>query len=161
MKTVTCTKCPKKFTKPNTASADQALRMHVGRVHSRNIAPPNAHDGIVHLHGRNGKHPRSKLSREQASSIVGFIQTNRDRYPNKQACFNAALDELGLADRLNKTSTSTARYFAKAESAGPAKRKYTKRQNQPVAHEVRVNFCPACGCNIHAVATGMATALLK
>ena len=111
MKTVTCTKCPKKFTKPNTASADQALRMHVGRVHSRNIAPPNAHDGIVHLHGRNGKHPRSKLSREQASSIVGFIQTNRDRYPNKQACFNAALDELGLADRLNKTSTSTARYF--------------------------------------------------
>lgn len=160
MKTVTCTKCPKSFTKPNSASAEQALRIHVGRVHNRNSAPPNAHDDIIHLRGGNGKQPRSKLAKDEAESIVGFIQTNRDRYPNKQACFNAALDELGLADRLNKTSTSTARYFAKAESVLPVKRKYNKRQ-KPVEHHVHVNFCPNCGCNIHAVAMGMATALVE
>lgn len=41
-----------------------------------------------------------------------------------------------------------------------APRKYTRRQVEPVTHEVCVNFCPNCGCNIHAVATGMAMAKL-
>jgi len=36
------------------------------------------------------------------------------------------------------------------------KRKYTRRQK--VEQHVHVNFCPNCGCNIHAVATGIAMA---
>lgn len=159
MKTVTCTKCPKTFTKPNGLAAEQALRMHTARVHTRTLIAPNQHTGVVRLSGNGGR--KSKLSTEEIGSIIGFIQNRRDRFPSKQACFTAALEHAGVEGKIRNNSVAVQRYFTKAESAAPAKRKYTKRPHKPVQHDIHVNFCPNCGCNIHAVAVGMATALVE
>lgn len=156
---VTCTKCPKTFTKPDRLTAEQALRMHVARVHDRTLVAPHEHSGVVHLR-KNGKTPRSKLAPEEVEGIVGFIQNRRDRFPSKQACFTAALEHVGVSDKIVNNSVAVQRYFEKANAAAPAKRKYTKRQ-KPVQHDIHVNFCPNCGCNIHAVAMGIASALLE
>lgn len=158
---VTCTKCPKTFDKPNRLAADQALRMHVARVHDRTLVAPHEHSGVVRLNG--GR--KGKLSAEEVGSIVGFIQSRRDRFPSKQACFTAALEHAGVENKIRNNSVAVQRYFSKAENSRPAaeapvKRKYTKRQ-KPVQHDIHVNFCPNCGCNIHAVAVGMATALVE
>lgn len=160
MKTVACTKCERSFTKPNALAAEQALRMHTARVHDRTLIAPNQHSGVVHLR-KNGKTPRSKLSPDEVQNIVGFIQTRRERFPSKQACFTAALEHAGVADKIVNNSVAVQRYFDKAEEAAPVKRKYTKRQQKPVQHDIHVNFCPNCGCNIHAVAMGIASALLE
>jgi len=49
---------------------------------------------------------------------------------------------------------------ARKHSNGPlstnAKRKYNKKPKHAV---VAVNFCPNCGCNLHAVAVGLAMSL--
>lgn len=39
MHTEKCPECSKSFTKPTKAQADQAVRMHVGRAHKKNIQP--------------------------------------------------------------------------------------------------------------------------
>lgn len=75
MKTATCKKCKRVFSKPTQTSADQALRMHMMVKHTRRTKKPVLH------------------------------------------------------------------------------RKSKKR-----AVEVMVNFCPNCGCNLHAVAMGIAMA---
>lgn len=175
MKTVTCTKCPKKFTKPTIMAARQALRMHEGRVHAQNIKPPNTvHSGILHrrngnLHavpvlvGASGKgHNRSHLSVDETTALVGFIQKEHKKYPTRQACFDAALAHVGIENKIKNSSGATARYFAKAlngeQPGAPVKRKYTRRAQPVVKQEIKVNFCPNCGCDIHAVATGIAMA---
>lgn len=48
MHTAKCDQCDKKFTKSNKRDATQALRMHVGRIHSRTIQGPNNGGGVVH-----------------------------------------------------------------------------------------------------------------
>lgn len=174
MKTVKCKQCPKSFTKASQAKAEQALRMHVGRTHSKNISPPNTHSGILHrrngnlhavpvLAGAHGKsHNRSHLSVDETANLIGFIQKEHKNFPTRQACFDAALAHVGIENKIKNSSGATARYFAKALNGqppgAPAKRKYTRRAQQVVRQEIQVNFCPNCGCNIHAVATGIAMA---
>lgn len=171
MKTVQCSKCEKKFTKPTTLLAEAALRMHVGRKHTRNIIANHEHTGVVRQTGnghtvavmdRPEKHPRSHITHAEADSLIGFIRDRQGEFPNKTACFRAALEANGLAGRLSDNSTAVSRYFAKAESSAPAqKRKYTRRQQQqPVIQNIHINFCPNCGCNVHAVATAIAHANL-
>jgi hypothetical protein len=124
-------------------------------------------------------HAKSKLTETEVRRILEFINANRKTYANNQACFGAALAATGCAGKLINNSGATARYFSKAEAyarqAAPApavesveeeqeqpaaRRKYTKQPKQEEAHEVRVNYCPQCGCNIHKVAMGMAMAHL-
>jgi len=107
------------------------------------------------------KNYRSLLTNAEVSQVIEFIRQRQGEYPTKLACFREALKSVGAEKRMLISSGAATRYFQKA-GASPelAKRKYTRRQAQPVAHEVHVNFCPNCGCNIHAVATGMAMAKL-
>lgn len=167
MPTVTCKHrgCDATFKHPTQERAQQALRMHEGRVHSGNIRPTfqngrgDGHPTI--LRGSLKPHPRSLLAPNEVEAVVGFIRTRKDEYPTKTACFHAALEETGVAGKIVENSVAVQRYFKKAEldngQEPKPKRKYTRRQ-QPAAHQVHVNFCPNCGCNLHAVATGMAMA---
>jgi len=96
--TVKCTQCPKEFSHPTEEKAQQAMRMHVGRMHKGNIKTGHEHSGVLRQ-GRNGK-----------------------------------LTALGN---------------------GKVTRTYRRK---PVVQQVAVNFCPCCGTDLHAVATGMAMA---
>lgn len=145
--------------------------MHVGRTHERIIAPPNTQSGRALLlqSADDKKHFRSILTNAEVEAVLTFLNTRRNEFPSKLACFRASLEAIGADKRMIISSGAATRYFQKADAlskngaavpAVPAKRKYTRRPAQPVAHEVHVNFCPNCGCNIHAVATGMAMAKL-
>lgn len=143
--------------------------MHIGRTHEHSIAPPNTTNGkalILDAVETDKKHYRSLLTNAEVGQVLDFINTRRNEYPTKMACFREALKSVGAEKRMIVSSGAATRYFQKAEQAAPAaekapaKRKYTRRPVQAVAHEVHVNFCPNCGCNIHAVATGMAMAKL-
>lgn len=143
--------------------------MHIGRTHERNIAPPNTQNGraLILESTDDKKHFRSILTNAEVAKVIEFLNTRRNEFPSKLACFRASLEAIGADKRMIISSGAATRYFQKADKLAsngeeaPAKRKYTRRQSQPVAHEVHVNFCPNCGCNIHAVATGMAMAQLK
>lgn len=165
MKTASCTKCDRTFTKSTQMLADQALRMHVGRKHDRNIVADHEHSGVVRQR-RNGSlvavaASRNHLTDEEKNAVVGFIRDRKNDYPTKQACFSAALEAAGARDKITSNSTAVMRYFQKADSDKPT-RTYTRRQKQqtPVEHHVHINFCPNCGCNIHQIATGIAMAQL-
>lgn len=111
------------------------------------------------------KHHRSTLTAGEVAQVVEFINTRRNEFPSKLSCFREAVKSVGAEKRLIVSSGAAIRYFKKAEQAAsgdaPVKRKYTRRQAEPVTHEIHVNFCPNCGCNIHAVATGMAMAKIS
>jgi len=112
------------------------------------------------LKNNNIEYSQRCLSNAETDKIVAFINERRTKFPTKLACFQAALEHIGATKRISATSSTVTRYFDKADKRNsadvPAKRKYTRRQIQPESREVRVNFCPNCGCNIHAVATGLA-----
>lgn len=167
MKTASCTKCDKTFKKPTQMQADQALRMHVGRKHSRTIIANHEHSGVLRQRS-NGElvevGSRSHLSGEEAGALVGFIRDQHRSFATRQACFTAALEATGTKGKIKDNSGAVARYFEKALSSTPEdrpKRKYTRRQQEPVVQQIQMNFCPNCGCNIHAVAVGIAHATLK
>ena len=134
--TVTCSQCPKQFTHPTKAKAAQALLMHVGRMHKRNILKLSQTSGILRQRGNGAlvavgepKHPRSHLSGEQTDSIVSFIRQNQSRFSNKTACFNEALEAAGATGQIISNSTAVHRYFAKAlapSTTGEVNRKYTR-----------------------------------
>ena len=119
------------------------------------LKPKTEHSGVVRLQPAT----RVRLAPEESGALVEFIRTNRGRFPTKMACFSEALKSTGIAGKIKPSSTAVDRYFHKAD-ADPSlprqKRKYTRRQ--PAATEVHVNFCPHCGCNLQAVATGIAMA---
>ena len=175
--TVKCKQCPKTFSHPTQQKADQALAMHVGRKHKKNIINAHRHSGVLRQH-RNGdlsavpavatKGRRSYLTSEQSGGIVSFIHANKAKYTNKTECVKAALASVGATGQIKVNSTAVHRYYKKAESPdpnfnglelAPARRPYTRRvQPKPVKAEVQINFCPCCGFNMHALATGMALA---
>lgn len=156
--------CDRHFTKKNKATAQAAIKMHIDRVHTGRIKTPtgprngDAHTGIVTLK----HHAHNRLSPEQMGGVLDFIRSRRTEFSTKTACFTAALESAGAAGRIQANSTAVDRYFKRADGQpmkpSAAKRRYTKQQKQQ--HDIRVNFCPNCGCNIHAVATGMAAALV-
>lgn len=122
------------------------------------------HSGVVRqqpngeLKAVQGTKPR--LAPEESGALVEFIRLNRERFPTKAACFSAALESTGIAGKIKSSSTAVDRYFHKAETdpgLPRQKRKYVRRQ--PAATQVHVNFCPHCGCNLQAVAMGLAMAL--
>jgi len=170
MKTASCTKCPKKFHKPTQTLADQALRMHIGRKHDKSIVANGEHgdhSGVLRQRG-NGQlvavgakaHGRSHLTSGESEAIVSFIRERHTQYDNKTACFNAALEAAGVAGKIISNSTAVSRYFAKATASAKIpgeKRKYTKRV-KPTVQQITVKFCPCCGTNMEAVATGLAMA---
>ena len=162
--TVTCSQCPKQFTHPTKAKAAQALLMHVGRMHKRNILKLSQTSGILRQRA-NGDlvsvGTRSNLTQEEAGNLVGFIREKRNQFDTKAACFAAALTAAGATGKITNNSTAVNRYFAKAGAmAALPKRAYTRKEKQPVVREVHVNFCPNCGCNMQAVATGIAMATI-
>lgn len=171
MKTVKCSKCTKTFTKPTVMLAEAALRMHVGRKHTRNIIANHEHSGVVRRRANGDvvavavadkSHPRSRLSGDEVSNLVGFLRDRQGEFQNKTACFRAALEATGLSGKIKDNSTSVKRYFERAENGEGTrpKRKYTRRQQMPVIQDIHINFCPNCGCNVHAVATAIAQANL-
>lgn len=167
--TTECKQCDRTFTKPSKARAEQALRTHVARSHK--TEPETS--GVLRQRGNGSlvavgahKHPRSHLSGEQTDAIVSFIRQNQTQFSNKTACFNKALEAAGATGQIISNSTAVHRYFAKAKAPtatgdAPVKRKYTRKEKQPVTREVHVNYCPNCGCNMQAVATGIAMATLR
>jgi len=160
--TVTCSQCPKQFTHPTKAKAAQALLMHVGRMHKRNILKLSQTSGILRQRA-NGDlvsvGTRSNLTQEEASNLVGFIREKRSQFGTKAECFAAALAAAGATDKITNNSTAVNRYFAKAGVVADApKRTYTRKQTSAAPQHVHVNFCPNCGCNMQAVATGIAMA---
>jgi len=172
MPTVTCTHqgCHAAFTKSSKARAEQALRVHVGRTHKRNINPMNAintqktDDGRALLDPSAKRNFRSLLTNAEVTQVVEFIRQRRGEFTSKLTCFRAALKSVGHEKSMKVNSGAALRYFQKAAEGTnevQTTRKYTRRTVQPVAHEVRVNYCPNCGCNIHAVATGMVMAKIS
>jgi hypothetical protein len=156
MPTVTCPKCDKKFSKTTLQRAEQALRMHVGRSHSGSIArahplglpAPAAEEQPVSGSGR-------RMSPKQASKVIAFIRKHSAKFNNRTDCFRAALRRAHMMN-FGSSYANVERYFDKAGIGADG-------NNEPKAraqtHEIRVDFCPACGCNLRAVATGMAMAL--
>ena len=168
--TAECTQCSKSFTHPTKQKAEQALAMHIGRKHKNNIVKTNEHTGVLRQQANgdlvvaappvsSGRRGRSYLTGEQSDSIVSFIRTNKTQYANKSACLTAALESVGAGGKIIVNSTAVNRYFKKASGGAGSKRIYTRRvQPQPVKAEVQINFCPCCGFNMQALATGMALA---
>ena len=138
--------------------AEQALRMHDGRVHAGIIRSAGQRNG----NGAGKKAHRSHLTEVEVEAILAFIRDNRLKFSTKSACFAAALEAAGAAGKILPNSTAVNRYFAKAVAveAMPVtlKRKYTRRAPAPAEQHIHVNFCPNCGCNMQAVATGIAMA---
>lgn len=167
--TASCTQCDKSFTHSSKAKAAQALAMHIGRKHNNNITTHREHSGVLRQR-TNGdlvavKHTRSKLKGEEVGTILTFIRNRQSEFSNKTACFKAALESAGATGKVTPSSTAVNRYYAKAAKAkdtglevAPLKRKYTKRTEQPKVAHVTVKFCPCCGTNMEAVATGIAMA---
>ena len=165
--TASCTQCPKSFTHSSKAKAAQALAMHIGRKHKRNIVASHEHTGVLrHANGVLSavKHPRSNLKGEEVGTILTFIRNRQSEFPNKTACMKAALEAAGATGKITPSSTAVNRYYTKAAETkdtgevAPLKRKYTKRTEQPKVAHVTVKFCPCCGTNMEAVATGIAMA---
>jgi len=157
--TATCShsECDKTFTSAVSQDrADLALRMHVGRKHSRAIVRA-AETGNGKL--TCSKH-RSKLSSEDVGKLVDYIRDHAHEYDSKVAVVRAAVANSGIEGHLKVSSTTTDRYYRKAMDQAPEpKRKYARRAPpKTVEQHVSINFCPQCGCNIHAIATGMALA---
>ena len=160
MKTLTCKQCSKQFTHETQAQVDQALRMHVARSHSRTLLSPNERSS------KSGN--RSALDTEQKDFLLNFIRERHKEFQTKTECFTQALEAAGVPEALKASSTNVQRYFQQAYAqvqSSPAKilkkRPYTRRaalNPAPLTQEVQINFCPQCGCNIHAIARGMVLA---
>lgn len=100
MTTIRCNRCGKTFEAANGARAEQALRMHVARVHDRTMRTPTKTD---------------LLKKAQREARLQYSRHYRKHGPKRKGA----------------TGTGV---------------------------EVHVNFCPNCGCNLTAVATGLALA---
>lgn len=113
----------------------------------------------VSSNGNTKASARSKLTVQEVENLLTFIRTHRKEYSNKTEGFKAALQATGLSAKILASSTAVHRYYAKAGLSEEIKlkRKYTRRQPGAAA-EVHVNFCPNCGCNMQAVAMGIAMA---
>lgn len=151
--------------------------MHVGRKHSRNILANHEHSGVLRQRGSKlvavKKHTdgRSRLTEDECNTVLTFINKNQDSFDTKSACFKAALESAGATGKIKDNSVAVNRYFKMAKTIKPKVQKsvsapkptvqkrgsYAKKV-KPVVQEVRINFCPDCGCDIHMVATGIALA---
>ena len=150
MTTIQCTHsgCDRTFTKPSRKSAEQALRMHVGRAHEKNILTPtgpmlrrrrgyaeaaieaangHGHSGVVTAVAERAS--RSNMTAEEQDSLVNFLRTNREHYPNKVQCFKAALEKLSLTKKIRVNGSALSRYYARAEGK-EVKNYYTPRSKQ-------------------------------
>ena len=184
-----CTKCDKVFNwagdgKPykSQSAADAALRMHVARTHDKTIDNTGSHKKakrLARVHSRAlalaGTHrgnvvddfderkPRKRLSPEQLSGVLDFINTRRGQFTTKSGCFVAALEASGAAHIIQSNSTAVDRYFKLAKQARRQVNGRSRLQEiiiQPVAKKT-INFCPNCGDNIkgHALAAIIAQRL--
>ena len=163
--TAECTQCDKSFTHPTKQKAAQALAMHIGRKHKSNIVKSTEHTGVLRQHANGdlavaappvSSGRRSHLTGVQTDGVVSFIRTNKANFDSKAKCVEAALESVGAAGQIKVNGTAVQRYYKKAAGG---KRPYTRRvQPQPVKAEVQINFCPCCGFNMQALATGMALA---
>lgn len=138
MKRVECTQCDKTFTKGNIKAAEQALMMHVGRVHtgtisnSRGVIRRDTHENNGHDHAHtNGEHnhapemkPKraraSKLSTNERDGVVTFIREHHTEYPTKSACFRAAMKSAGATGKIKENSVAVNRHFVMAMATAAA-----------------------------------------
>lgn len=185
MPTIECKKCDKTFTHRSQTSCDSALRMHVGREHTKKIRawgqaghkPSNgavivAEDG----EGNNGhsldrpvdrrtkawrKLTRAhRLTPTESNAVISFIRERRKEFRTKIACFIAAAEAAGVANKIKANSVAADRYFKKAKGV-VMRKKYTRRvvrTENPVQGEV-LCFCPRCGLNVAVAKTAMIVAL--
>ena len=69
--------------------------------------------------------------------------------------------DLALSTHVRRAHPDAAPVPVKAKKADkPAahRRPYRKHLRRELVQPVSVNYCPGCGCNLHAVATGIAMA---
>jgi len=107
MKHIKCEECGKKFSHETRTRVEQALRLHMQRVHLKSTIP---------CHPNNG------------GKSEPVEQNNRAELLLEQADPPA---------------------MKRIERRGTWKRK-------PKSVEVSINYCPKCGCNLQAVAVGLA-----
>lgn len=104
--------------------------------------------------GRRGRLPgSSNLTEEEKQKLIQFIKENRSRFGAASKCFVAGLAANGLDGKLAVNTANITRYTRLALNG-------SSFPGAPRSHEVEVNFCPRCGCNLHGVAVGMAAASL-
>ncbi len=129
MKRVECTQCEKTFTKGSVKSAEQALLMHVGRVHTGKINNArrgfvtrgnNGHEALSLEHDHEHEHNHepemkqkraSKLSRDERDSVVSFIREHHGEYTTKAACFREAMKAAGATGKIKENSVAVSRHF--------------------------------------------------
>lgn len=149
MTTVTCTHegCEKKFTKNNQATAQAALAMHIGRVHTGHILNSPRERGSVltrgpgrprkehtheHTHNGNGVivKNKGKLTVEERGAVVDFIRDHHKEYGSKAECFHAAMSAAGVSGKIKENSVAVCRHFQMAlkpkENGAPAKKVYRR-----------------------------------
>ncbi len=113
-----------------------------------------------------------RIDQTTKAKLIAWLKAERHRFTNNQKCFEAAVEALGLAGKMRTTSSAVNVYFQQAKAlkaAAPATSNGThpttdapkpKRSYRKAVLSVQVNYCPACGCNLVAVAHGIASAAL-
>jgi hypothetical protein len=128
--------------------------------------PRNTVEGVLRPTSNGGRvrfHHKSRMTKDEVSKLIGFINENHKQFPTNKDCFDAAVEAAGVQGRFKITSGAVCRYFAKAKAMNrqaAGKRPYTRRQHKPVEVQIHLNYCPNCRCDLRAVARGMAEATL-
>lgn len=136
-----CKKCKKQFTqgahgKPyaDQGKADQALRMHVARVHAKTIVTPS---GPINTKARAAK----------ARALNGFGHNVLVTEPPSAS-----------TDMRSREWRSANPKLAKPIGG---RRAYRKKLHTPTTMALVIKHCPMCGCHIDDVAKGVAQGKLE
>jgi hypothetical protein len=95
----------------------------------------------------------TRLTPTEQNSVAEYINAHQHEHRTKRECLAAAVQHIGSKLKIN--SNAIHRYYTLSKSLPRMHRKYTRRA-KPVAREIQVRYCPNCGCNLEAVATGIA-----
>ena len=112
---VKCEQCEKTFSKATRTSAEAALRMHVGRIHTKNIPTANSGQrGGTELalvpHSRNGTIDRRTKAWRQANPALVTERRLRRVVEDTAACFcpRCGLNLVALATAMKVAQNLTA-----------------------------------------------------
>lgn len=110
---------------------------------------------------RHDGHKRSHLTFEQRDLVVKFIQEHHSEYDSKYGCLKAALESAGCAGKIAVNANAVWRYFDRAGIKTTRKSKQdAERPKRAEVQQIQINYCPRCGCDLHAVAVGMAQSII-
>lgn len=121
----------------------QGLSMHVGRVHTKTIVAKGQtrpERAVVRFNGGNGT---AVALEEQPVKVDRRTRAWREAHPEETRKPRTVWDGMTPEQRSAEMKR---------------RRAVSLRGKKHTAQEVTINFCPQCGCHIHAVAMGMAVA---